>query len=149
MTSFCILDVQRTKFDDVMNFLPSRISGILMVLAAPLVKLDGKNAWKIFKRDRLCHASPNSAQTESVMAGALQVQLAGDAGILEKNMRNQPSGIRSVRWRLRILPGQTGCCMRRVRLDDRIQWNKNNPAVVASVKKKNNTDEIEGGVTNA
>ena len=43
------------------------------------VKLDGKNAWKIFKRDRLCHASPNSAQTESVMAGALQVQLAGDA----------------------------------------------------------------------
>ena len=38
-----------------------------------------KNAWKIFKRDRLCHASPNSAQTESVMAGALQVQLAGDA----------------------------------------------------------------------
>ena len=67
------------KFDDVMNFLQSRISGILMVLAAPLVKLDGKNAWKIFKRDRLCHASPNSAQTESVMAGALQVQLAGDA----------------------------------------------------------------------
>ena len=67
------------KFDDVMNFLPSRISGILMVLAAPLVKLDGKTAWKIFKRDRLCHASPNSAQTESVMAGALQVQLAGDA----------------------------------------------------------------------
>ncbi|MFR5116428.1 MAG: cobalamin biosynthesis protein [Eubacterium sp.] len=44
-----------------------------------MVKLDGKNAWKIFKRDRLCHASPNSAQTESVMAGALQVQLAGDA----------------------------------------------------------------------
>lgn len=67
------------KFDDVMNFIPSRISGILMVLAAPLVKLDGKNAWKIFKRDRLCHASPNSAQTEAVMAGALQVQLAGDA----------------------------------------------------------------------
>ncbi len=67
------------KFDDVMNFLPSRISAILMILAAPLVKLDGKNAWKIFRRDRLCHASPNSAQTESVMAGALQVQLAGDA----------------------------------------------------------------------
>ena len=67
------------KFDDVMNFLPSRISGILMVLASPLAGLDGKNAWKIFKRDRLCHASPNSAQTEAVMAGALQVQLAGDA----------------------------------------------------------------------
>lgn len=67
------------KFDDVMNFLPSRISGLLMVLASPLAGLDGKNAWKIFKRDRLCHASPNSAQTEAVMAGALQVQLAGDA----------------------------------------------------------------------
>ena len=67
------------KFDDVMNFIPSRISGILMILAALLVKLDGKNAWKIFKRDRLCHASPNSAQTEAVMAGALRVQLAGDA----------------------------------------------------------------------
>lgn len=67
------------KFDDVMNFLPSRISALLMILAAPLVRLDGKNAWKIFHRDRLCHASPNSAQTESVMAGALQVQLAGDA----------------------------------------------------------------------
>ena len=49
-----------------------------MVLAAPLVKLDGKMPGN-FKRDRLCHASPNSAQTESVMAGALQVQLAGDA----------------------------------------------------------------------
>lgn len=67
------------KFDDVMNFLPSRISGILMVLASPMAGLDGKNAWKIFKRDRLCHASPNSAQTEAVMAGALRVQLAGDA----------------------------------------------------------------------
>lgn len=67
------------KFDDVMNFLPSRISGILMVLASPMAGLDGKNAWKIFKRDRLCHASPNSAQTEAVMAGAMRVQLAGDA----------------------------------------------------------------------
>lgn len=67
------------KFDDVMNFVPARISAILMILAAPLVKLDGAGAWKIFRRDRLRHASPNSAQTESVMAGALHVQLAGDA----------------------------------------------------------------------
>ena len=51
----------------------------MMILAAPLVKLDGASAWKIFKRDRLNHASPNSAQTEAVMAGALDVQLAGDA----------------------------------------------------------------------
>ena len=67
------------KFDDVMNFIPARLSALLMILAAPLVKLDGASAWKIFKRDRLNHASPNSAQTEAVMAGALQVQLAGDA----------------------------------------------------------------------
>ena len=64
------------KFDDVMNFLPSRISGILMVLVAPLVKLDGKNAWKIFKRDRLCHASPNSG-TDGICHGR---GIAGPAG---------------------------------------------------------------------
>ena len=47
--------------------------------AAPLVRLDGKNAFRIWKRDRRKHASPNSAQTESVAAGALHVQLAGPA----------------------------------------------------------------------
>ena len=67
------------KLDDVANFIPSRIAGHLMVLAAFLVGFDGKNAAKIYKRDRRNHASPNSAQTESAMAGALNVQLAGDA----------------------------------------------------------------------
>lgn len=138
------------KFDDVMNFLPSRISGILMVLAAPLVKLDGKNAWKIFKRDRLCHASPNSAQTESVMAGALQVQLAGDAWYFGKKHEKPtigdpiPSG-----GDCGYCPGKPAAVCGECAWHDRIQWNKNNPAVVASVKKKNNTDEIERGVTNA
>ncbi len=50
-----------------------------MILASPFCDADGKNAWRIFKRDRYCHASPNSAQTESVAAGALHLQLAGDA----------------------------------------------------------------------
>lgn len=50
-----------------------------MVAAAGLTGLSAKNAWKIFKRDRYNHASPNSAQTEAAMAGALGVQLAGDA----------------------------------------------------------------------
>lgn len=50
-----------------------------MVLASGFIGLDRANAWKIFKRDRKNHASPNSAQTEAVMAGALRVQLAGDA----------------------------------------------------------------------
>ena len=42
-------------------------------------QFDGKNAYRIFKRDRFNHASPNSAQTEAAMAGALDVQLAGNA----------------------------------------------------------------------
>ena len=65
--------------DDLFNFLPARLSGLLMVWASFLLGMDGKNAWRIFRRDRLKHASPNSAQTESACAGALGVQLAGDA----------------------------------------------------------------------
>lgn len=67
------------KLDDAANFIPARIAGILMVLASFFCGLDGKQAWKIFQRDRKNHASPNSAHTESAMAGALNVQLAGDA----------------------------------------------------------------------
>ncbi len=67
------------RLDDVLNFLPSRISAWLMILAAAFLGMDGKNAKRIYLRDRRNHASPNSAQTEAVMAGALRVQLAGDA----------------------------------------------------------------------
>lgn len=67
------------KLDDVVNFLPSRIAALLMIAACTLTGLDGKSAWRIWRRDRFNHASPNSAQTESAMAGALGVQLAGDA----------------------------------------------------------------------
>ena len=67
------------KLDDVLNFVPARVSGVCMILAAYLVGLDGKGAKRIFLRDRKKHASPNSAQTESVCAGALGVQLAGNA----------------------------------------------------------------------
>ena len=67
------------KMDDVMNFIPARLSALMMLLAGWLLKLDVKNGWKIFKRDRFNHASPNSAQTESVYAGLLGLQLAGDA----------------------------------------------------------------------
>ncbi len=65
--------------DDIVNFIPARLAGMIMIAACPIVKLDRKDAWRIFKRDRYNHASPNSAQTEAVMAGALHVQLAGDA----------------------------------------------------------------------
>lgn len=67
------------KLDDIVNYIPARISGWLMIAAAYLIGFDGKNAKKIYLRDRYNHASPNSAQTEAVMAGALNVQLAGNA----------------------------------------------------------------------
>lgn len=67
------------KLDDAANFIPARIAGVLMVISAYLTGMDGKNAWKIFRRDGRNHASPNSAQTEAACAGALQVQLAGNA----------------------------------------------------------------------
>lgn len=65
------------KLDDVANFLPSRICAIFMIISVKLLKLNAKSACKIFLRDRKNHLSPNSAQTESVMAGALGIQLGG------------------------------------------------------------------------
>lgn len=67
------------KMDDVMNFIPARFSAFLMLIGGWILRLDVKNGWKIFKRDRFNHASPNSAQTESVCAGLLGLRLAGDA----------------------------------------------------------------------
>ena len=67
------------KLDDVFNYLPARLSALLMLLAGGLMGLDRKNGWRIYRRDRRNHASPNSAQTESVCAGRLRVRLAGDA----------------------------------------------------------------------
>ena len=67
------------KLDDIANFLPSRIAALLWVAAAALTGNDARSAWRIWRRDRRNHASPNSAQTESACAGALNVQLAGPA----------------------------------------------------------------------
>ncbi len=67
------------RLDDAVNFLPARLSAFLMVTAAFLTRLDGKNAFYIWRRDRQNHKSPNSAQTEAACAGALRVRLAGDA----------------------------------------------------------------------
>ena len=74
------------KLDDVVNFIPARISAYLMIAAAYIggKAFDGKQAYRIYKRDRRNHASPNSAQTESVCAGALGIQLAGDASYFGK-----------------------------------------------------------------
>ena len=67
------------KLDDAANYLPSRIAGLLWAAAAALTGNSASGAWKIWRRDRRNHASPNSAQTESACAGALGVQLAGPA----------------------------------------------------------------------
>ena len=67
------------KLDDVLNFIPARIAALLWSAAAGLCGEDMKGAWRIWRRDRFKHESPNSAQTESACAGSLQVALAGDA----------------------------------------------------------------------
>lgn len=75
------------KMDDFFNFLPARLSALLMLLAGWLEGLDIRRGWRIWQRDRRNHASPNSAQTESVCAGLLGLRLAGDAyyhGVLHK-----------------------------------------------------------------
>ena len=65
--------------DDLCNFIPSRLCALLMVAAAFLLGLDGRGAYRIWRRDRRKHPSPNSAQTEAACAGALGVRLGGDA----------------------------------------------------------------------
>ena len=91
------------RLDDVVNFIPARISAHLMIAAAFIGgrQFDGKNAYRIFKRDRFNHASPNSAQTESVCAGALRVQLAGDAVYFGKIVKKKyiGDGLREIEYK--------------------------------------------------
>lgn len=77
------------RLDDVANYIPARISAVVMIVATGLFgifskKYNVKNAIHIFRRDRYNHASPNSAQTEAVCAGALGIRLAGDASYFGK-----------------------------------------------------------------
>lgn len=90
------------RLDDVVNFIPARISAYLMIAASFIGgrQFDGRNAYRIFKRDRFNHASPNSAQTESVCAGALRVQLAGDAVYFGKLVKKKyiGDGLREIEY---------------------------------------------------
>lgn len=63
--------------DDAANFLPSRIASYLMIAASYILNMDYVSAYRIYKRDRYNHKSPNSAHTESVCAGALNIMLGG------------------------------------------------------------------------
>ena len=65
------------KLDDVFNYIPARITAVLMCVSAFLTGLDGQNAWRIVKRDHANHKSPNCAWSESAAAGALHIQLGG------------------------------------------------------------------------
>ncbi|MGH4038856.1 MAG: adenosylcobinamide-phosphate synthase CbiB [Sphaerochaeta sp.] len=75
------------RMDDVIQFIPARLTAVLMIAASFILRYDSKNGIKIFRRDRYKHASMNSAQSEATAAGILDVQLAGDAiygGVVKK-----------------------------------------------------------------
>lgn len=72
------------RLDDLVNWLPARLTALAMIAAAFVLRLDGNGAWRIWRRDRRKHASPNSAHPESACAGALQIQLAGNASYFGK-----------------------------------------------------------------
>ena len=80
------------KLDDIMNYIPARLSAYFMIIASFFAKLNTKNAYRIYKRDRYNHASPNSAHTEAVCAGALGVELAGDAYYFGKLYKKKTIG---------------------------------------------------------
>ncbi|MDG4789423.1 cobalamin biosynthesis protein [Micromonospora sp. WMMD1102] len=65
------------RLDDLLNLLPSRLTGLLTIVAAPLVRGDRTRAWQVWRRDRADHPSPNAGQCEAAMAGALGVRLGG------------------------------------------------------------------------
>ena len=65
------------KLDDVFNYIPARITGFIIIISSFILGYDYKNSYKIYKRDRYNHTSPNSAHPEAAMAGALKVQLGG------------------------------------------------------------------------
>lgn len=78
--------------DDILNYIPARICALFMLAASFLLKMPVKQAWNVYKRDRYQHASPNSAHTEAVMAGALRVMLAGDAWYFGKKHKKPTIG---------------------------------------------------------
>lgn len=65
------------RFDDLANWLPARLTGVLMALSAPLTGLSGRGAWRVMQRDGRNHSSPNSGIPEAAAAGAIGVRLGG------------------------------------------------------------------------
>lgn len=88
------IDYGRTaaKMDDIFNYIPARLAAINMIIASMLIWLDGTEAIIIFKRDRKKSTSPNSGQTESVCAGALNIELLGDAVYFGETVHKETVG---------------------------------------------------------
>ena len=80
------------KFDDILNYIPSRISALMMIAAAFILRYDFKSAYKIWRRDRNSQESPNAVQTEAAAAGALGLRLLGDAYYFGKLHRKNTIG---------------------------------------------------------
>lgn len=88
------------RLDDAVNWIPSRLSALLMIAVCPIVGLDARGAARIWRRDRRRHASPNAAQTESACAGALGLRLAGPAVYFGKLVEKPTIGdvSREIEW---------------------------------------------------
>ena len=80
------------RLDDLLNFIPARVTGPLLCLAAALTGLDGKNAWRVMRRDYACHKSPNCAWSDAAAAGALHIQLGGTHDYFGKPMAKPTIG---------------------------------------------------------
>lgn len=80
------------KMDDAWNFIPARLAAVCLIAAAGLLRFDSRNALRVCRRDRMKHKSPNAGQTESACAGALHVQLGGDAKYFGKLVKKQAFG---------------------------------------------------------
>jgi adenosylcobinamide-phosphate synthase len=92
------------RLDDVLNFIPARITAFLLIpLAALVYKKDALKSLKIVKRDRLNHASPNSAHAEAAVAGALGIQLGGEAVYFGKKTVKPTIGVRGDEAKIKMI----------------------------------------------
>ncbi len=80
------------RLDDLVNFIPARLSGLILIPAAFFLRLDFRGAWLVLKRDRLSHASPNGGHPEAAFAGALGIQLGGKSNYFGKEVEKPVIG---------------------------------------------------------
>ena len=80
------------RMDDIFNLIPARLSAVCLIAASGMLGLDNRNALRVFRRDRNGHKSPNAGQTESACAGALHIQLGGNASYFGKTVKKASFG---------------------------------------------------------